>query len=72
MQHVWGRGRHYRVLVQKTEGKRPLGKPRHRWYDNIKSDLQEGRWGGMDWIDLAPDKGRWQAVVNTLKNLWVP
>jgi len=59
------------VLVGKPEGKRPLGRPRHRWEDNIKMDLQEGRWGNMDWIDLALVKGRWQAVVNTSMNLRV-
>jgi hypothetical protein len=54
----------YRVLVGKPEGKRPLGRPSCRWEDNIKMDLQEVRCGGMDWIDLAQDRDRWQALVN--------
>jgi hypothetical protein len=49
----------YRVLVGKCEGKRPLGRPRHRWKDNIKMDLQEVGCGGMDWIELAQDRDRW-------------
>jgi hypothetical protein len=47
----------YRILVGKPEGKRPLGRSRRRWMDNIKMDLREIRWGGMDWIDLAQDRG---------------
>jgi hypothetical protein len=62
----------YRVLVGKPEGKRPLGRPRHRWKDNIKMDLQEIGCGGMDWIELAQDRERWQALVNTAMNLRVP
>ena len=49
----------YRVLVPKPEGKRPLGRPRRRWEDNIKTDLQEVVFGDMDWIKLAQDRGRW-------------
>jgi len=60
----------YRVLVEKTEGKRQLGKSRCRWEDNIKMDLQEVGWG-MDWIDLAQDRDRWQAVVNAVMILEV-
>jgi hypothetical protein len=56
-------------LVGKPEGKRPLGRPRHRWEDNIKIDLQEVGWGGMDWIDLAEDRDRCWAVVNAVMNL---
>jgi len=56
----------YRVLVGKPEGKRPLGRPRHRWEDNIKMDLQEMGCGGMDWIELAQDRDRWWAVVNVV------
>jgi hypothetical protein len=63
-----GRGM-YRVLVGKPEGKRPLGRPRHRWEDNIKIDLQEV---GMDWIKLAQDRDRWWALVNAVMNLRVP
>jgi hypothetical protein len=60
------------VLMGKPEGKRPLGRPRHRWEDNIKMDLQEvGCWGG-NWITLAQDRHRWQALVNVVMNLWVP
>jgi hypothetical protein len=59
-------------LAEKPEGKRPLGRPRCRWEDNIKIDLQDVRCGGMDWFELAQDMDRWQAVVNTLMNLRVP
>jgi len=52
----------YRVLVGKTEGKRPLGRSRRRWEDNIKMDLQEGEYGGMDWIELAQDRDKWRAL----------
>jgi hypothetical protein len=62
----------YMVLVGKSEGKRPLGRPRHRWEDNIKMDLLEVEYGGMDWIDLDQDRDRWQALVNAVMNLWVP
>jgi hypothetical protein len=61
----------YRILVTKPEGKRPLGRPRHRWVDNINMDLREIEWGGMDWIDLAQDRNKWRAVVNTVMNLRV-
>jgi len=56
----------------KPEGKRPLGRPRHRWKDNIEMDLQEVVWGSMDWTDLAQDRNRWWAVVNAVMNLRVP
>jgi len=62
----------YRVLVGKPEGKRPLGRPKHSWEDNIKIDLQEVGCGGMGWIKLAKDRDRWQALVNAVMNLWVP
>ena len=61
----------YRVLVGKTEGKRPLGRPRRRWEDNIKMDLQEVGCGGMDWIEMAQDRDRWRALVNGVMNLRV-
>jgi len=62
----------YRVLVEKPEGKRPMGRPRCRWEDNIKMDLQEVGFGGMDWIELAQDRDRWWALVNAVMNLRVP
>jgi hypothetical protein len=62
----------YRALVGKPEGRRPLGRPRHRWEDNIKMDLREVGWGGMDWINLAEDRDRWRALVNAVMNLRVP
>jgi len=61
-----------RVLVGKPEGKRPFGRPRHRWEDSIKMDLQEVGCGGMDWIRLAQDRDRWRALVNVVINLQVP
>jgi hypothetical protein len=62
----------YRVLVGKPEGKRPLGRPRHRWEDNIKMDLRKVGCAGMDCIKLAQDRVRWQALVNAVMNIWVP
>jgi hypothetical protein len=62
----------YRLLVGKPEEKRPLGRPRRRWVDNIKMDLGEVRWGDVDWIGLAKDRNRWRAVVNSVLNLRVP
>jgi hypothetical protein len=62
----------YRILVGKPEGKRPLERPRRRWEDNIRMDLREIGWGGMDWIDLAQDRDKWRALVNTVMNLRVP
>jgi hypothetical protein len=65
-----GRGA-YRILVGRPEGRKPLGRPRRRWEDNIKMDIQE--WDGdMDWIDLAQDRDRWRAVVNAVMNFRVP
>jgi len=61
----------YRVLVGKPEGKRPLGRSRRRWEDNIKIDLQEVGCGGMGWIELAQDRDRWRALVNAVMNLRV-
>jgi len=58
--------------VEKPEGKRPLGRPRLRWEDNIKLDLQEVGCGCMDWIELAQDRDRWPALVNAVMNLRVP
>jgi len=73
--HMGERRGVYRVLAGKPEGKRPLGRPRHRWEDNNnnnKMDLQEVGCGGMDWIELAQDKDRWRALVNAVMKLRVP
>jgi hypothetical protein len=59
-------------LVGMPEVKRPLRRPRRRWEDNIKNDLREIRWGGMDWIDLAQDRDQWRALVNMVLNLRAP
>jgi hypothetical protein len=61
-----------RLLVGKPEGKRPLGRPRHRWIDNIKMDLLETGLSVVDWIGLAQDRYRWRALVNSVMHLWVP
>jgi hypothetical protein len=61
----------YRILVGKLEGKRPLGRPRRRWEDNIRMDRREIGLGGMDWIDLVQDRDQWRALVNTVINLRV-
>jgi len=61
-----------RVLVRKPEGKRPLGKPRRRWMDNIRIDLQEVGCGYMDWIWLTQDRDRWRTLVSAVMNLRVP
>jgi hypothetical protein len=58
----------YRILMGKPEGKRPLGRSRRRWLDNIKMDLREIRWDDMDWIDLAQDRDQWRALVNKVMN----
>jgi hypothetical protein len=62
----------YRLLVGKPEGKRPLGRPRHRWMDNIKIDLLEIGLNVVDWIGLAQDRYRWRGLVNSVLNLRVP
>jgi len=62
----------YRVLVGKPEGKRPLGRPRRRWVDNIRMDLQEVGCSYMDWIGLAQDRDKWRTPVSAVMNLWVP
>jgi hypothetical protein len=58
--------------VEKAQGKRPLGRPRHRQEDNINMDLQKMGCEGMEWIELAHNRDRWQALVNVVTNLWVP
>ena len=70
--HLGERRGAYRVLMGKPEGKKPLRRPRCRWKDNIKVDLQEVGWGGMDWFDMAQDRDRWRACANAVMNLWVP
>ena len=62
----------YRVLVGKPKGRRPLGRPRRRWVDNIRTDLQEVGCGYMDWIGLAEDRDRWRTLVSAVMNLRVP
>jgi hypothetical protein len=62
----------YRIFMGKPEEKRPLGRPRHRWLDNIKIDLREIGWDGMGWIHLAQDRDQWRALVKTAMNLRVP
>jgi hypothetical protein len=61
----------YKILVGKPEGKKPLGRPRRRWEDGIRMDLREIGLGDVDWILLAQDRDRWQAVVSVVMNLWV-
>ena len=62
----------HKVLVWKPEGKRPLGRPKHKWEDNIKVDLREVGCGGMDWMKLAQDRDRWRALVEAVMNIRVP
>jgi hypothetical protein len=62
----------YRLLVGHPEGKRPIGRPRHRWVDNIRMDLGKVGWGDVDWIGLAQDRNRWRSLVNWVLNLRVP
>jgi hypothetical protein len=62
----------YRVLVGKPEGRKPLGRPRRRWEDNIRMDLREMGFGRVDWMELAQDRGRWSVLVSAVMNLRVP
>jgi hypothetical protein len=62
----------YRILVGKPVGKRPLGRPKRRWVDNIKIYLREMGWDSIDWIELAEDRAQWRALVNTVMNFGVP
>jgi hypothetical protein len=61
----------YKVVVGKPEGKRPLGRPRHRWEGGIRIDLRDTGWGSVYWIQLAQDRDQWLALVNMVMNLWV-
>jgi hypothetical protein len=70
MWHVWERNV-YRVLMGKPEGKRPPGRPRHRWEDEIRMDRRDISWGSVDWIHLAQDRDWWRAFVNMMMNLRV-
>ena len=72
MWRVWMRRGGYRVLLGKPEGRRPLGRPRLRWVDNIRMDLREVGCGYMDWIGLAQDRDRWRTLVSAVMNLGVP
>ena len=67
-----GEARIYRDLVGKPEGKRPTGRPKCRWKDNIEMDLKEVGCGGMDWIELDQDRDRWPQLMNAVMNIWVP
>jgi hypothetical protein len=73
MWRTWGvvRGA-YNILVGRPEGRRPLGRPRRTWEDNIKINRREIRFGDVDWIHLAQDREKWQALVNMVMNLWFP
>jgi hypothetical protein len=62
----------YKILVGRPEGRRPLGRPRRRWEDNIKMELRKMGFGNVDWIYWARDRDRWRALVNTVMSLWVP
>jgi hypothetical protein len=68
---MWEKKNAYRILVEEPEGKRPLGRSRHKWMDNIKIYVREMQWGDVDWIDLTQDKGQWRALVNTVMNLQI-
>jgi hypothetical protein len=67
-----GKRNAYRILVGNTEGKKPLGKSRRMWVDNIKMYLRVMGWDGMNWIDLAQDRDQWRALVNAVMNIRVP
>jgi hypothetical protein len=62
----------YALLVRKPEGKRLLGRPRHRWKDNVRIHFREIGWEGVDWMHMVEDRDQWQAVMNVVMNFWVP
>jgi hypothetical protein len=66
---MWEKRKAYRILVGKPEGKSPLGRPRRRWENNIRMDLREIEWSGMDWIYLAQDRDQWRALVNMVMSI---
>jgi hypothetical protein len=66
------KGNACKILVGKPEGKKPMGKPRHGWVDNIKMDLRDIGCDGMDWVDVAQDRNQWMAIVNTVMSLRIP
>ena len=72
MSRKWDRRGAYRVLVGRPEARRPLGRPSLRWDDNIKMDLQDVGWRGVDWIAVAEDRDRWRALMNAVMNIRVP
>jgi hypothetical protein len=72
LSHDWVEEELIYITGGKARRKEPLGRPRCRWVDNIKTDLGEIRWGGMDWIDVAQDKDKWRALVTLVKSLRVP
>jgi hypothetical protein len=72
MYPVWGKGEAYTGIWRENLGKEPLGRPMRSWKNNIKMDLQEMGCGGMDWIQLAQERGRWRGLVNAVMNLRVP
>jgi hypothetical protein len=67
-----GKKNAYKLMVRKPEGRRPLGRPRRRWLDNIRMDLVEAEWSDVNWIGLAQDMDRWKALMNSVLNLRVP
>jgi hypothetical protein len=72
VERIWEKWNAYTILVGQPEEKRPLGRTRRRWVDNIKIDFREIGWDGTDWIDLTQDRNKWRALVNTVMNLRVP
>jgi hypothetical protein len=72
VEHIGEKRHAYRTFLGKPEGRRPLGRPRRRWEDNITMDLRDAGWGGMAWIHLSLDRDQWQALVNITMNLQAP